>query len=98
MSDSAHKSPDNRGVTSITATTRYGDWPFEERIVSHLGAGGAELEARSFAAHEALRAALGCAGFGLLDAYVSAATAVACAREAAISELCSDSVLATIRA
>lgn len=98
MCDSGSKGHKNDGVTSVTHVDQYGDWSFEQRIVAQLGADGVVLEARSHAAHDALRVALGSAGFELLDAYVSASMAVATAREEAIFALCRDLEPGTRRA
>lgn len=87
MCDLGSRTCDHHRVTSATTHLRYGDWAFEQQLVDQLGGRGAELAARTHAAHEALRSALGRGGFALLDAYVSAATAVACAREEAIVAL-----------
>ena len=88
MCDQGNGDSESGCVTSVTAIGRYGDWCFEQRIVSHLGPDGRALEACTFAAHEALRVALGHAGFDLLDAYVSASMAFATAREEAIFVIC----------
>src|SRR5690349_20663637 len=88
MCDPGSGDPESDCVTSVTGIGRYGDWCFEQRIVSQLGPDGTALESRTFAAHEALRVSLGSAGFDLLDAYVSASMAVANAREEAIFVIC----------
>lgn len=87
MCDPGSRAPDHHRVTSVTTRLRYGDWAFEQQLVAQLGATGAELVARSQAAHEALRRVVGSPGFEQLDAYVTAATAVSCAREEAIVAL-----------
>ena len=87
MCDTGRRAHDNPRVTSATALPRYGDCAFEQQLVAQLGEVGAALTARAQSAHEALRAALGEAGFPALDSYVSAATAVACAREEALVTL-----------
>ena len=88
MCDSEDCGKNSRPVTTVTHEVRYGDWCFEQAILRRLGAAGVELAARQTAAQEALAAQLGRLGFELLDAYVSATTALACAREEAILAHC----------
>lgn len=88
MCDNIKRSTNNTHVTGVTLADTYGNWSFEQRIISQLGPAGDELAARSHAAHDALLAALGADGFQVLDAYVSAATEMACAREEAIAAIC----------
>jgi len=66
----------------------FGEASYHLQVEAVLGPAGADLAGASHQAHAQLREALGEGGFEVLDRYVSAVTAAACAREEAVAAVC----------